>query len=183
LYTVAILLSYARQSNKHDRSASAINKAKSFPSLWQADNGTDSGISMTDRLLVAAQSSFRSSTFLGLFISIIWSNICLVRQIRYNDGPLGPWLGSSMAGLAILVERKARRAELLLYVIPRALWSLGYRLGACQNPTWLQEALAAFSASWSMGVLVATYYQAPKQLRLSSKAILSLILPKQDLQE
>eukprot|EP01138_Halocafeteria_seosinensis_P009828 gb/GECG01010039.1/.p1 GENE.gb/GECG01010039.1/~~gb/GECG01010039.1/.p1 ORF type:complete len:499 (+),score=30.71 gb/GECG01010039.1/:1-1497(+) len=68
-------------------------------------------------------SSTRSSAFLASFIAIIWSSICTLRNLIHYDSSWGVVLGSFLCGFSILLERPARRSELSLYVIPRAIVS------------------------------------------------------------
>lgn len=65
----------------------------------------------------------RSSSFIGLFIAVIWYSVCRVRGALRNDTALGPLLGCLLCGGAVTVERPARRLELALYVLPRAIES------------------------------------------------------------
>ncbi|OEL30333.1 hypothetical protein BAE44_0008646 [Dichanthelium oligosanthes] len=54
--------------------------------------------------------------------------ICLHRKVANKDHKLVYWFAGLMSGLSILLEKKARRAELALYVLPRAGDSLWYIL-------------------------------------------------------
>ncbi|CAM0905921.1 unnamed protein product [Alopecurus aequalis] len=76
------------------------------------------------RALVGA---VRSTTFLSAFVTLFQSAICLHRKVASKDHKLVYWFGGLISGLSILLENKARRAELALYVLPRAgesLWSI-----------------------------------------------------------
>jgi hypothetical protein len=75
----------------------------------------------TEALTRVAGAVVRSSAFLATFISLIWAMILLVRNARNMDTSLGPLLGSAACGLSLLVEKKSRRLDLALYVLPRAL--------------------------------------------------------------
>lgn len=50
------------------------------------------------------------------------------RKVASKDHKLVYWFGGLVSGLSILLENKARRAELALYVLPRAGESLWYIL-------------------------------------------------------
>lgn len=50
------------------------------------------------------------------------------RKVASKDHKLVYWFGGLLSGLSILLENKARRAELALYVLPRAGESLWYIL-------------------------------------------------------
>ncbi|KAJ4785384.1 Transmembrane protein 135 [Rhynchospora pubera] len=70
----------------------------------------------------------RSTAFLSAFVSIFQGVICLHRKVVIKDHKLVYWLSGGMAALSVLLEKKARRAELALYVLPRAGDSLWYIL-------------------------------------------------------
>lgn len=50
------------------------------------------------------------------------------RKVALKDHKLVYWLGGGIAALSVLLEKKARRGELALYVLPRAGESLWYIL-------------------------------------------------------
>ncbi|XP_006658571.2 uncharacterized protein LOC102722974 [Oryza brachyantha] len=77
------------------------------------------------RALVGA---VRSTTFLSAFVTLFQAAICLHRKVATKDHKLVYWYAGLMSGLSILLEKKARRAELALYVLPRAGDSLWYIL-------------------------------------------------------
>lgn len=54
--------------------------------------------------------------------------ICLHRKVASKDHKLVYWVAGGIAALSILLEKKARRGELALYVIPRAVDSWWYIL-------------------------------------------------------
>lgn len=51
------------------------------------------------------------------------------------DRGLGPLMGSFVCGLAIFIEERRKRAEMALYVAPRAL----YVLAEMARPGWLSQ--------------------------------------------
>eukprot|EP00658_Telonema_sp_P-2_P038664 TRINITY_DN27696_c0_g1_i2.p1 TRINITY_DN27696_c0_g1~~TRINITY_DN27696_c0_g1_i2.p1 ORF type:complete len:448 (-),score=89.77 TRINITY_DN27696_c0_g1_i2:202-1545(-) len=67
----------------------------------------------------------RSSGFLASFIAIVWGAITTVRAPWFlnDDRVWGPLIGSSLCGLSLLIEKKSRRKELAMYVLPRAVES------------------------------------------------------------
>ncbi|KAI9021974.1 hypothetical protein DFJ74DRAFT_606771 [Hyaloraphidium curvatum] len=74
-----------------------------------------------------------STSFLSTFITLVWMPICTLRSHVFRPGfadtvGYGPGLGSFLSGFSILLERKSRRRELALFVLPRALYALGYML-------------------------------------------------------
>lgn len=80
-----------------------------------------------EMILKTALASARSAAFLGTYISLIWSSVCLVRNLVKDDTIYGPMLGSFMCGLSLLIEKKSRRLELALYCFPRAMGSLALK--------------------------------------------------------
>lgn len=54
--------------------------------------------------------------------------ICLHRKVASKDNKLVYWTAGGLAALSVLLEKKARRGELALYVLPRAGDSLWYIL-------------------------------------------------------
>ena len=100
----------------------------------------------------ASKEAVRSTTFLSAFVGIfqvahfsggiLWiflahkfdfaldlqAVICLHRKVASQDHKLVYWLSGGLAALSVLFERKSRRSELALYVLPRAGDSLWYIL-------------------------------------------------------
>lgn len=54
--------------------------------------------------------------------------ICLHRKVASKDNKLVYWIAGGLSALSVLLEKKARRGELALYVLPRAGDSLWYIL-------------------------------------------------------
>jgi hypothetical protein len=54
--------------------------------------------------------------------------ICTHRKVASKDHKLVYWIAGSISALSVLLEKKARRSELALYVLPRAGESLWYIL-------------------------------------------------------
>jgi hypothetical protein len=85
-------------------------------------------------LVASALSVARSSAFLGAFISLFYYGVCLSRT-RLGPKLIGPKLispqawdsglcvmgGCALCGWSILVENPKRRAEILFFVMPRAM--------------------------------------------------------------
>ncbi|KAL3524106.1 hypothetical protein ACH5RR_016940 [Cinchona calisaya] len=76
----------------------------------------------------AVTGAVRSTTFLSAFVGIFQAVICLNRKVALKDHKLLYWFAGLMSGLSVLLEKKARRGELALYVLPRAGDSLWYIL-------------------------------------------------------
>src|SRR3954454_16512805 len=69
--------------------------------------------------------TIRSSTFLATFVAAYQSQVCLHRNIikYFNlslDSKYFYWWGGLNAALAIFIESKSKRADLALYVLPKA---------------------------------------------------------------
>ncbi|KAK4385209.1 hypothetical protein Sango_2644900 [Sesamum angolense] len=76
----------------------------------------------------AVTGAVRSTTFLSAFVGIFQGVICLHRKVAVKDHKLVYWIAGGISALSVLLEKKARRGELALYVLPRAGDSLWYIL-------------------------------------------------------
>lgn len=105
-------------------------------------------------LLKTLTGSARSAAFLATYITLNWFPICLARSallprlfpsVPFNfwDAGIGQALGSIMCGFSIFIEEKRKRAEMALYVAPRALFA-GVEAA---KPGWLSEGKR--SALWA----------------------------------
>lgn len=114
----------------------------------------------------AVKSSIRSSTFLGLFVSLFYYSVCLARTrlgpklvsakrispMTWDSG-LCVLAGCIMCGWSILVETPQRRPEFALFVAPRAgatLFPRRYDRKVCLVPLWHWLALANISPTCSI---------------------------------
>ncbi|KAL7585537.1 uncharacterized protein LOC111895032 [Lactuca sativa] len=70
----------------------------------------------------------RSTAFLSSFVGIFQGAICMHRQVASKDHKLVYWFAGGLAALSVVLEKKGRRGELGLYVLPRAGESLWYIL-------------------------------------------------------
>ncbi|KAH9616702.1 hypothetical protein KSS87_003865 [Heliosperma pusillum] len=77
---------------------------------------------------LAFKGAVRSTTFLSAFVGIFQAVICLHRKVSSKDHKLVYWVSGGLAALSVLLEKKTRRKELALYVLPRASDSLWYIL-------------------------------------------------------
>ncbi|PPR86863.1 hypothetical protein GOBAR_AA33828 [Gossypium barbadense] len=77
---------------------------------------------------LAVKGAVQSTSFLSAFVGIFQAVICLHRKIALQDHKLVYWVAGAMSGLSVLLEKKARRGELALYVLPRAGESWWYIL-------------------------------------------------------
>jgi len=65
--------------------------------------------------------TFRSTVFLASFVSLYQLVICLHRKVSSKDQRFIYFFAGIVSSLSILFEKKGRRSELALYVLPRAL--------------------------------------------------------------
>jgi len=69
------------------------------------------------------RSCVRSAAFLALYCANAWAMCCLLMRLNMLSGP-STWITvGPMAGLAVLLESKARRLELAIYCMSPALQS------------------------------------------------------------
>ncbi|GAB4834933.1 hypothetical protein Ancab_033199 [Ancistrocladus abbreviatus] len=76
----------------------------------------------------AVKGAVRSTSFLSAFVGIFQAVICLHRKVASKDHKLVYWIAGGVAALSVLLEKKIRRSELALYVLPRAGDSMWYIL-------------------------------------------------------
>nr|AFJ66214.1 hypothetical protein 34G24.16 [Capsella rubella] len=75
----------------------------------------------------AIRDSVRSTSFLSAFVGIFQAFICAHRKVATKDHKLVYWFAGGVAALSVMLEKKPRRSELALYVLPRAgdsLWEI-----------------------------------------------------------
>ncbi|PWZ01796.1 hypothetical protein BCV70DRAFT_198085 [Testicularia cyperi] len=129
-------------------------------------------------LIKVLMGAARSAAFLATFIVGNWFPICLARTallprllpsvpFTFWDAGLGPRLGSIACGFSIFIEEKRKRAEMALYVAPRALFAAT----ESTSPGWLSQGHR--SALWAerivfgaaVGTVVAAGRYRPDLLR------------------
>ena len=76
----------------------------------------------------AINGAVRPTSFLSAFVGIFQGVICLQRKVSIRDHKLMYWFAGSMVALSILLEKKSRRDELALNLLPWAADSLWYIL-------------------------------------------------------
>ncbi|XP_062165245.1 uncharacterized protein LOC133871827 [Alnus glutinosa] len=77
---------------------------------------------------LAVKGAVRSTAFLSAFVGLFQGVICTHRKVASKDHKLVYWIAGGISALSVLLEKKARRSELALYVLPRAGESLWYIL-------------------------------------------------------
>ena len=115
LYTIPFLLSYY-----NSRKRKTLNDGFGlYQRLYIMFKDPD----FQTKLARSVTSAVRSSTFLAVFIFLVWNTVCKVRNNARDDVVWGPLLASLSSGFSILIERPSRRPELAFYVLPRAIYS------------------------------------------------------------
>ncbi|SAM85285.1 uncharacterized protein UBRO_07483 [Ustilago bromivora] len=141
-------------------------------------------------LLKVLSGAARSAAFLATYIVGNWFPICLARSallprllpnVAFNfwDAGLGPMLASIACGFSIFIEEKRKRAEMALYVAPRALFAMV----ESAKPGWLSQ--GERSALWAerltfgaaVGIAVAAGRYRPDLLRGITAAIGWVVRP------
>ncbi|KAF9426178.1 hypothetical protein BGZ94_006846 [Podila epigama] len=108
--------------------------------------------------------TFRSSLFLAIFVTMYQVQICLHRNLIKAGLPLGNskylygLFGATCAGTAIMVEQESRRAELAMYVAPKAATSL-YMILYQKN--WIKgvKHWEVMMFSFAMSIIMSFYQQ------------------------
>ncbi|KAG0319211.1 hypothetical protein BGZ97_002557 [Linnemannia gamsii] len=133
----------------------------------------------------------RSSAFLATYIALIWYGICTWRSKvmpitmrltgrRYTsnvvDHIYGPLLGSFMCGFSVLVEKPHRRAEMALYVLPRAIYSMWSRIMAGRLSRKVEMTGEALMYAVSMSVLLTGMRWKREMVRPSMQGLLGWIV-------
>lgn len=124
-------------------------------------------------LLRAVLGAARSSTFLGLFVGLFWYALCAIRTRlapllllllpalrRVDLENLAVKAGCALCGWSILAENRARRTEIVFFVLPRAL-ALACPRRYPRELRWVET--AAFAAS--TGVVLAALDARPQRVR------------------
>ncbi|KAG0316726.1 hypothetical protein BGZ99_006727 [Dissophora globulifera] len=137
----------------------------------------------------------RSSAFLATYIALIWYGICCWRskimpltmkltgrQYTSNvvDNIWGQLLGSFMCGFSVLIEKPHRRAEMALYVLPRAMYSMWSRVMSGRLSRRVETAGETLMYAVSMSVLLTGMMWKREMVRPSMQGLLSwmLAIPK-----
>ncbi|KAG0042941.1 hypothetical protein BGZ83_012011 [Gryganskiella cystojenkinii] len=126
---------------------------------------------LKDPVNILSRTSFntlRSSIFLAVFVAVYQSQICGHRNLvkwglwKGNSKYLYWLFGVTCSGAAIMVEQESRRAELAMYVLPKAAESL-YKILYQKN--WIKGVkhweVMMFSSAMS---LIMSFYQQEEQV-------------------
>eukprot|EP00455_Lapot_gusevi_P028538 TRINITY_DN3048_c0_g1_i3.p1 TRINITY_DN3048_c0_g1~~TRINITY_DN3048_c0_g1_i3.p1 ORF type:complete len:446 (+),score=97.67 TRINITY_DN3048_c0_g1_i3:102-1439(+) len=108
-----------------------------------------------------------SASFLTTFQASFWTILCLGRNTFQRDTRITTLLAGFISGLAVLFEKKGRRAELMIFCMPRVL-ELTWKMLAKNQ--YLPESvahghLALFSAA--MAVIMTFYQHEPTTIKES----------------
>ncbi|KAG0215359.1 hypothetical protein BGX28_000099 [Mortierella sp. GBA30] len=133
----------------------------------------------------------RSSAFLASYIALIWYGICAWRSKimpltmkltgrRYTSNTIdqiyGPLLGSFMCGFSVLIEKPHRRAEMALYVLPRAMYSMWSRVMSGRLSRRAEVTGEALIYALSMSVLLTGMMWKKEMVRPSMQGLLGWML-------
>ncbi|KAF9906119.1 hypothetical protein EC991_000915 [Linnemannia zychae] len=133
----------------------------------------------------------RSSAFLATYIALIWYGICTWRSKvmpitmrltgrRYTSNVVdhiwGPLLGSFMCGFSVLVEKPHRRAEMALYVLPRAIYSMWSRVMSGRLSRKVEMSGEVIMYAISMSVLLTGIRWKREMVRPSMQGLLGWML-------
>ncbi|KAF9092035.1 hypothetical protein BGX23_004675 [Mortierella sp. AD031] len=133
----------------------------------------------------------RSSAFLATYIALIWYGICTWRSKvmpltmkltgrRYTSNTIdyiyGPLLGAFMCGFSVLVEKPHRRAEMALYVLPRAIYSMWSRVMSGRLSRRVEMTGEALMYAVSMSVLLTGIRWKREMVRPSMQGLLGWML-------
>lgn len=123
----------------------------------------------------AVFSTLRSTTFLATFCSVFMATVCSYRKIIDTDHRFYYWLCGFLCSGSILLEKKSKRSELALYVLPRALDSL-YLLLLDRKWVPFLPAGDTFLFAFSMGSLMYYYKHQSSTVAPLLKWIFDLLL-------
>lgn len=116
----------------------------------------------------------RSAAFLATFVLLYQATMCILRRCLKTDHKYFYFLAGIICSASIFVEKKGRRGELALYVLPRAIHS-SYRI--LLERKWILYIpyfdLLMFCVG--MGGLMLTYEKAPHLLSPALRTILYLL--------
>ncbi|KAF9175424.1 hypothetical protein BGX21_004029 [Mortierella sp. AD011] len=136
-------------------------------------------------------SAARSSAFLASYIALTWYGICfwrsrimpLASRLRGKeisgdiiDNIYGSLLGSFLCGFSVQIEKPHRRAEMALYVLPRAMYSMWSRImfGRLSRKTEIAGETLMFATS--MCVLLTGMMWGQDMVRPSMRGLLGWML-------
>ena len=105
----------------------------------------------------------RSTIFLAAFVMLYQATICIQRNLVNTDHKAIYYIAGLVSSTSILIEKKSRRSELALYVLPRAVDSLYMQL---LDRKWMAHVpnfeIALFCVA--MGGLMHFYRHAPNTM-------------------
>jgi hypothetical protein len=131
-------------------------------------------------LLHVAKSSVQSTTFLAAFVAACMALVCLDRRVFPREVWQSYWGLSFIASSCIWIERKSRRSELALYVLPRALDSAYLILTSRRPALRVADGLkryALFAAA--CGGLFHYFLHQPKALHPLLLKVLDVLVDKE----
>jgi hypothetical protein len=108
----------------------------------------------------------RSSLFVGFFNLNARIGLCYSNKLFKGFFPIGSIIGSMLATFAINFEEPRRRAELSMYLLPRAMetiWNMAEKYGVVKSVKFGEVGLFTVA----MGVMLMMYSSEPQYLKHS----------------
>lgn len=109
------------------------------------------------------QNTLRSALFLSVYVFNMKLTACWWRRLEWHfmhrlvTHPYMSLTGGFMSGLSIFVEKTARRVELALYVLPRAM-EVGFRLMSKNKWPFIHEVLRSqYTSMMAFQFAIATW--------------------------
>ena len=114
----------------------------------------------------------QSASFLSTFIGLIWLMVCAFRTSPFRGSReyVGPLLGCFACGFSVFIERKSRRIELALKVLPDAMisvWRRGVGAGVVRDLPYAD----AFIFSFALSILSYYYFEKPDSMKASVRGL------------
>ena len=99
------------------------------------------------------ENTLRSTVFLAAFPTMYLAVICLKNQLKLPESRFWYWAAGLVGASSIFMEKKSRRQELALYVLPRAAESaaLIYVSKRWLPHVRLEICVCVYVGGWGMG--------------------------------
>ncbi|OAD69100.1 hypothetical protein PHYBLDRAFT_188593 [Phycomyces blakesleeanus NRRL 1555(-)] len=138
--------------------------------------------------------SIRSTSFISALVGILMYSMCLTRtrighQLlrapqKYLDHSWALVMSCTLSGLSVMLESKPRRAEMALYVAPRAMRSLTDRcLSMITKNRWWEagvgESIETMVFSVSVAIILEAMYKYDSLVRSSTKSMMTWVLKEE----
>ncbi|TPX31781.1 hypothetical protein SmJEL517_g04957 [Synchytrium microbalum] len=124
----------------------------------------------------------QSSVFLASFIALVWSPICFSRNniMKGRDREsFGIFMGCFLSGFSLLLERKSRRREIALFVVPKAIesaWRRAWPYRGLDNGALRHSDVVIFAIA--MGYIFTGYMHLQGSVRAPIRALMGWFVGK-----